>query len=203
MGRLCIVDGCDRRVRQKSLCFKHYWEQRERVPCSFSGCPLPALTAGYCNTHYLRKQRRGDVSYEPVRNRYDVGAVCSFEGCDEKPKGHGFCATHWARWRKHGDPLVVLVPFHVPKEIVTYSGAHHRVRSAKGPASAQWCDHCDNRASEWAYDHEDPDERTQTVSFKGRAVTAAYSLDPKHYLPLCHSCHTRFDLHHSTRKAVA
>jgi len=69
---------------------------------------------------------------------------------------------------------------------VGYSGAHWRIRKAKGAATDHDCAHCDATAVHWAYDHTDPDQRTNDTGL-------TYSLDPSHYLPLCASCHVAFD----------
>jgi len=52
-------------------------------------------------------------------------------------------------------------------------------------ASTRKCLHCGEQASEWAYDHQDPDER---ISARG-----AFSDKKEHYIPLCVSCHRKFD----------
>jgi hypothetical protein len=72
----------------------------------------------------------------------------------------------------------------------TYSAAHDRVRTQRGPASEQTCVDCEGPASEWSYDHRDPQALKRLVG--GRDLT--YSADPNHYQPRCHPCHVRFDL---------
>jgi hypothetical protein len=72
---------------------------------------------------------------------------------------------------------------------IGYGNAHERVRQIRGPASAHPCMHCSEPAEEWAYDHADPHERRAV----GKRDAGPYSLDPNHYMPLCRSCHTRFD----------
>lgn len=75
-------------------------------------------------------------------------------------------------------------------EDVGYGQAHERVKRIRGLASSHKCLHCEKkRAEEWAYDHEDPDERRE----EGKRDKGRYSLDPNHYIPLCSPCHTRFD----------
>lgn len=62
---------------------------------------------------------------------------------------------------------------------------HGRVKKIRGKASNFPCAHCGEPANEWAYDHLDPDERPD--------AEGPFSLDPAHYMPLCSSCHRRFD----------
>jgi NAD-dependent SIR2 family protein deacetylase len=72
------------------------------------------------------------------------------------------------------------------QDVVGYRAAHKRVRTLHGAASLHRCRHCDGSASDWAYDHSDPD---QVEEGPGRT----YSLKPEHYIPLCKSCHGKFD----------
>jgi len=44
-------------------------------------------------------------------------------------------------------------------------------------------------AQHWAYDHNDPHELIERIHPAG----TVYSLDQKHYIPLCGSCHKLFD----------
>jgi hypothetical protein len=87
--------------------------------------------------------------------------------------------------RKKGPPRKKKV---VRKKVVrkiTYCTAHYRVKKLRGAASTHPCTHCGKVAKHWAYDHADPHELT---SDRG-----PYSPDPSHYLPLCQSCHKKFD----------
>jgi hypothetical protein len=49
---------------------------------------------------------------------------------------------------------------------------------------------------DWAYDYSDPNARSD-------ARRGPYSLDLNRYIPLCRSCHKRFDLAHRTRDLLA
>jgi len=69
---------------------------------------------------------------------------------------------------------------------------HGRVKTLRGPASAHPCQHCGGTSRDWAYDHADPDERTDPEG--------PFSLDPKRYMPLCVTCHKRFDMTHLGRR---
>ena len=73
----------------------------------------------------------------------------------------------------------------------TYQAVHARLRKARGSASEYRCQHCPNPATQWAYNHKDPDELIGTYDQTGRLTT--YSFNPDHYLPLCKACHATLD----------
>ena len=73
------------------------------------------------------------------------------------------------------------------KEFPGYTASHIRVYKAKGRAADHLCAHCGDPAEQWAYTHSDPHELTSPEGFP-------YSPDPEHYMPLCRSCHKRYDL---------
>jgi hypothetical protein len=62
-----------------------------------------------------------------------------------------------------------------------YQAAHRRVRKLWGRASQYPCVMCDHQAEQWAYDWADPSSREY------------YSDWPEFYMPLCRSCHVKFD----------
>lgn len=71
--------------------------------------------------------------------------------------------------------------------MVGYNAAHDHVRAARGHVHTHKCERCGRpRAQNWAYDHEDPNER---IDDKLRV----YSEDPNHYIPMCGACHRAFD----------
>lgn len=76
-------------------------------------------------------------------------------------------------------------------DTVGYSGAHARVRSARGPARDRVCQ-CGAPARHWSYRHDDPEEQVSTDGLP-------YSVDPEHYDALCTSCHKRRDLARASR----
>lgn len=135
---------------------------------------------------------------------------CSIDGCEKTYKiTRGWCNTHYERWRRHGSPHTVLpaptpprndfVPPAMPGEsnpswrgdAVTYSGMHQRLARIKGMASLQSCP-CGSRAAQWAYDHADPDEKTQLMA----GYLLPYSTEAGHYIAMCLPCHKKFDLTH-------
>ena len=160
--------------------------------CSFPECGKPRKTRGWCQTHYCRWLKYGDPSV--VHRTY----VCSVDGCEGKHKARGLCDKHVRRLRNNGDPLITRPPSGGQSpgpehsswvgDAITYKGAHHRVRLRRGSASQYACT-CGRPAMDWAYDHADPDELLGDYYGRPRR----YSADPDHYLPMCRSCHRKFD----------
>ena len=70
-----------------------------------------------------------------------------------------------------------------------YAWAHKLVQREKGPARDYGCADCDGQATEWSYDGLDSDELVEPEA------GMRYSLNPDHYQPRCHGCHTVFDGH--------
>lgn len=70
---------------------------------------------------------------------------------------------------------------------LTYSGIHYRLKSERGPAKDYACVQCGGRAADWAYDNID----ASALIDPDRGVS--YSLNTSHYLPMCRTCHRRFD----------
>lgn len=69
---------------------------------------------------------------------------------------------------------------------------HQRVNRERGPARRHQCHICGDRADQWAYDRLDLYALIGETK-SGRGDARPYSLDAKHYIPLCYSCHTRID----------
>ena len=73
---------------------------------------------------------------------------------------------------------------------VDYPGAHMRVRRLRGPASEYECQDRGLPATEWSYNHNDPNE------WQGWHPTKCVWLpcgQPEFYSPRCKKCHARFD----------
>lgn len=86
--------------------------------------------AEYCEKHYHRLRRHGDVNYTANRQ------ACDILGCIRK---------HTKRGYHFGYSTVGL----------TYAGAHIRVKAQRGSAKQWRCHSCDALANHWAYDHQD------------------------------------------------
>lgn len=70
--------------------------------CSVSGCVRPSKAFGWCNSHYARWRKHGDVmAGTPIH--VPEKTSCSVSSCDRLAKVHGWCVVHYERWRKWGD----------------------------------------------------------------------------------------------------
>lgn len=162
--------------------------------CTADGCdkPIRSSRSPWCEMHYYRLRRKGTLTARTWHRR----GICAVDGCDQAEKLRGYCSRHETRYRRHGDPLVVRQPrVHSGAangwwsgDAVTYSGAHDRVRHARGAASGHLCADCGGQASQWSYDHADANEKPSTEG--------PYSADVEHYEPRCVPCHKAFDLHY-------
>jgi hypothetical protein len=159
--------------------------------CSVTDCNRPHHGRGFCLKHYFRQYKPGTARIYPERG------ACAVEDCGRPHHARGWCNTHHNRWLHTGSPLVVrpagcttLGPDHPSWQgsNISYTGAHLRVRSARGSAAQHSCVDCGETAAQWSYDHLDPDE----IVGDG-ARPSAYSAKPEHYHPRCIPCHAAFD----------
>lgn len=138
-----------------------------------------------CKKHATRLARTGTLDAQPWHRR----TACLVDECETLGTNKGLCSTHAARLRRHGDVTVTLrrgmKVGQARKVVVSYEGAHDRVRALRGPARLHACVGCQAPAHEWSYDGNDPDEI--------RGGDGLYSLSVEHYLARCRSCHKRLD----------
>ncbi|AGC34057.1 hypothetical protein Nacho_0068 [Mycobacterium phage Nacho] len=88
-------------------------------------------------------------------------------------------------------------PIPVTDPHCTYEMAHQRCRRLWGRAATHLCAMCSlRRATDWAYDGTDP----TALSRPGWYGPLWFSRYPEFYMPLCRSCHVRFDI--ETRQAA-
>jgi hypothetical protein len=92
------------------------------------------------------------------------------------------------RWQRHDDPTVVLT---WKGDAVGYRGAHYRIRNERGPASEYDCLHCGGSGKQWALIRDIPLENLRSEIIDGRQTI--FSPNPMAYIPLCVSCHLRYD----------
>lgn len=159
--------------------------------CAVETCDRPVRKREWCDAHYCRWKRHGDLRAEvPLRRPF----ACKVDGCDGPYGGLGYCEKHYQRIRRRGTlelavPVILAGPEHPSwkGDRVTYDSAHGRVQSRNGLADQYLCINCGGGAQEWAYDHSDP--AVQTCPTTGQL----YSTNPDHYVPLCRSCHRRID----------
>lgn len=175
----CTVDGCDREIQNKKR--------------------------GLCKRHYLRWFRHGDpTAGRTLRQAQPEDGLCTIDGCERPAHARGWCGTHYVRWRMHGDPNYVKYsntgkfgPEHPAwaGDDCGIQGVHGRVFRERGRAKDHFCANCGEPAKEWAYDHQDPNEKISPGGYP-------YSLDIDHYEPLCWPCHRRMDLGLKPRKRL-
>ena len=165
--------------------------------CSVESCDRPVRVKArmLCHSHYMRFLRTGATD-TPIRSY--ARASCSVDGCDRSHHGRGLCRLHYTRSQQFGD---VHREKQMPKaeahwnwagEDASYTAVHKRLARDRGLAAAHSCAHCSGPAEQWAYDHLDPDERIAQPDEAGHGCR--YSLDQARYIPLCTSCHRRFDI---------
>jgi hypothetical protein len=199
-AKVCVEDGCERPVKSRGTCGAHLERERrrrlygppqrvfgERKPCAAGGCDRLTYTPGtdHCRMHYYRLRNNGTLVPKIVRGER---GPCGASECTRlvRTPGLAYCDKHQQRYAKHGDPSVVGVG-NYRGEAVTYKGAHERVYALHGPAARHPCVDCGALATEWSYDHSDPDPRT--CELRG----SPYSTDPERYEARCHGCHVRYD----------
>lgn len=163
-----------------------------------AGCSRPLKSRDFCRTHWERLRKTGELGPAAITTPLPIGRKCRLDDCDHVltgDSGKDLCGMHYQRWLRHGDPAVVakggasLSGATNPNwsgDDVTYYGAHLRIRATRGPASTHACKDCGGAAAHWSYNHQDPNERTD--SKLGR-----YSGSPCFYEPRCVPCHSRFD----------
>lgn len=118
----CIVEGCDKEVKARGLCDKHYLQARRagrldefggpgrgkhapemhRACHGVVSCGKPHLARGLCNACY--QVRRADGSL-PTLPKVNSGQICKVDGCESDAKALGYCIPHYERFKKYGDPV--------------------------------------------------------------------------------------------------
>ena len=68
--------------------------------CSVDGCEKKGAGRGWCQMHYRRWRRHGDVHAVHVKQPGD--RRCEIPDCERKHLGNGLCEMHYHRWRKRG-----------------------------------------------------------------------------------------------------
>lgn len=159
----------------------------DKPTCSIEGCDRPRKTRGWCHAHYMRWYERGEVGTGPIRP-HGGNRICVVEGCSNPYESAGYCAPHRKRVLALGDPgPATIKPRTVSDEDATYETVHIRVKLQRGPARNYPCVSCGKQARDWAYDHTDPNERSDPNGSR------PYSLDLDCYRAMCVPCHRAFD----------
>lgn len=63
------------------------------------------------------------------------------------------------------------------------------MKHAKGDAAQHDCIRCGGAASQWAYDHTDPNEK----AYRSGKYLVPFSTDIERYHPMCRGCHVKMD----------
>ena len=140
------------------------------------GCDQIVHARGLCGKHYMRWLDHGDTALV----REAPPETCTIDDCHKPHESRGWCAKHYARFLRYGDPLGKPAP--KPNDAITYFSFHRRLRKARGSAKDHPCVQCGKPSVHWAQIH-DEDPR-----------------DFASYVPMCRSCHAKYDIYPDTRE---
>lgn len=114
--------------------------------CSIEWCSRPVRLNEYCNAHYLRNKRGGDMN-KPIRDVDMAGAIgnCSVDGCDIECYAKHMCVVHYKRllagidlgltvWRQGANRIMRECQVEGCRELVKALGfcKFHYVRHSRG-----------------------------------------------------------------------
>ena len=146
---------------------------------------------GWCLKHYKRVRKHGSPHIGAKKEQI---FVCSVPDCGGKHLALGYCTLHYSRNKRHGNPLE---KGYDRGGEVGYAAAHKRILKARGQAKEYKCEFCGGRAEEWALNTKVENRTNFRTGLWGNGsgvlTPTQYSLSPNDYIPLCRSCHTRFD----------
>ncbi len=138
----CKRIPCDGLVIALGYCEKHYRQHHSLVKqkCTVENCNSPLHVGLYCNKHYIRMKRYGDLNanFSNLRFRnikkgsipHNKGKfnikICIAPGCEIKNGDpyrftKGLCKKHFARWKKYGDYNIVSKKEYLEKKPDKYN----------------------------------------------------------------------------------
>lgn len=141
-----------------------------KVPGTTPGGPVGVLVTGPVLT-----------PMGPLRN-------CKY--CGRPIFANGLCGAHNLRRDLGWTEEQMWEPIHpCTREATTYDGTHSQLKNMFGSAKQYRCHTCPERAHDWAYQHNDPNEM---VSMRGRTKGLIFG-HWQFYAPMCKSCHRAID----------
>ncbi|GAA3947974.1 hypothetical protein [Microbacterium soli] len=184
-------------------------QSTEPTICTIDGCEKPVKRKALCYGHYMKQWRYGDPLHVPFKPKHDLlgerfGALVVAEYIPAKRSEGGslwLCRCDCGRVTRvrtgdlrRGSAQSCGGAHHRYQDVIGIGGAHDRVKRMHGSASQHRCVDCGGLAAHWSYDHRDENERIDDKR-------GPYSLDPAHYEARCVPCHKRFDLDYLARIA--
>lgn len=162
-------------------------------PCSVEECPTPATYKDFCQKHYKRNKLHGDPRIRGRKGPLPKGRQCCLEDCTQPHRAQGYCTKHYKRLMSTGDPEGLSTYMTEPRGNNSYGSMHRSLRDWFGQAAQHTC-LCGSPASQWSYDHEDPEEIWHEMpDQRGDIRTVPWSKKFEHYQPLCGPCHLTRD----------
>lgn len=110
--------------------------------CLIDTCNRPRFGQqyGYCNAHYQRLMRVGDVMPDKplqqvirVAHKYPEGSICQVDGCGRRMAAKNFCASHYRNYLLGYNterPIKTLNYYH-PGTLCSIDHCNRKVRSAR------------------------------------------------------------------------
>lgn len=133
----CRIESCDRKIKARQLCSRHYYESLPRPTCEMDGCERKTQSGALCEKHRSRRryQTRAERGVPP----------CSVEGCSALSYGKGLCTKHYQRLADSG-----VLGDYLTHTCRACQGSYQELR---GPGSVSplcptcrvayvWCDQC-------------------------------------------------------------